>query len=57
MAFQTFLSQPLENWEAHKIEVTQASGRQTIMHAEAIFEDRWDQLPQSQFWKKIMLKK
>lgn len=55
MAFQTFLSQPLENWEAHKIEVTQASGRQTIMHAEAIFEDRWDQLPQAQFWKKIML--
>lgn len=55
LAFQTFLSQPLENWEAHKIEVTQASGRQTIMHAEAIFEDRWDQLPQAQFWKKIML--
>ena len=48
-------SQPLENWEADKIKVTQSSGVQTIMHAEALFEDRWDQLPQAQFWKKIML--
>jgi hypothetical protein len=49
------LSQPLDNWEADKIKVTQVSGAQTIMHAEALFEDRWDQLPQAQFWKKIML--
>ncbi|MFN5312230.1 MAG: transglycosylase SLT domain-containing protein [Flavobacteriales bacterium] len=48
-------SQPLENWEADKIKVTQSNGVQTIMHAEALFEDRWDQLPQAQFWKKIML--
>ncbi|MFN5652441.1 MAG: hypothetical protein ACK465_02340, partial [Flavobacteriia bacterium] len=48
-------AQPLDNWEADKIKVTQASGVQTIMHAEALFEDRWDQLPQAQFWKKIML--
>jgi hypothetical protein len=48
-------SQPLENWELDKIKVTQVSGSQTIMHAEALFEDRWDQLPQAQFWKKIML--
>jgi hypothetical protein len=48
-------SQPLENWEADKIKVVQANGVQTIMHAEALFEDRWDQLPQAQFWKKIML--
>lgn len=26
----------------------------TIMHAESIFEDRWDVLPQPQFWKQIM---
>ena len=59
IAFSTIslfgLSQPLDNWEADKIKVTQASGAQTIMHAEALFEDRWDQLPQAQFWKKIML--
>lgn len=47
--------QPLENWQADKIKVTQASGAQTIMHAETLFEERWDQLPQAQFWKKIML--
>jgi hypothetical protein len=59
IAFSTIslfgMSQPLDNWEADKIKVTQASGAQTIMHAEALFEDRWDQLPQPQFWKKIML--
>jgi hypothetical protein len=27
----------------------------TIMHAESIFQDRWDILPQPQFWKQIML--
>ena len=53
--FFTGFSQPLENWELDKIKVTQVSGSQTIMHAEALFEDRWDQLPQAQFWKKIML--
>lgn len=47
--------QPLENWQADKIKVTQASGAQTIMHAETLFKERWDQLPQAQFWKKIML--
>ena len=52
---QFVVAQPLENWEADKIKVVQASGSQTIMHAEALFEDRWDQLPQPQFWKKIML--
>ena len=54
LVFKTY-SQPLENWEADKIKVVQANGVQTIMHAEALFEDRWDQLPQAQFWKKIIL--
>lgn len=49
------LAQPLSQWEADKITVHQAHSVQTIMHAEALFEDRWDQLPQAQFWKKIML--
>jgi hypothetical protein len=55
LSLQFVMAQPLENWEADKIKVVQASGSQTIMHAEALFEDRWDQLPQPQFWKKIML--
>lgn len=49
------VAQPLSQWEADKINVHQGYGVQTIMHAEALFEDRWDQLPQAQFWKKIML--
>jgi hypothetical protein len=49
------LAQPLSQWEEDKIMVHQAHGVQTIMHAEDLFEDRWDQLPQAQFWKKIML--
>lgn len=52
---QQIIAQPLSTWEADKINVHQAHGVHTIMHAEALFEDRWDQLPQAQFWKKIML--
>ncbi len=51
---QQIIAQPLSTWEADKINVHQAHGVHTIMHAEALFEDRWDQLPQAQFWKKIM---
>ncbi|MFM8243724.1 MAG: hypothetical protein ACKN86_13040, partial [Crocinitomicaceae bacterium] len=34
--------------------VTRASEVSTILHAEELFNDRWDILPQAQFWKQIM---
>lgn len=48
-------SQPLNNWANEKIMVKKEKNVSTIMHAESIFRDRWDILPQPQFWKQIML--
>jgi hypothetical protein len=47
-------AQPLESWDHEKIEVYNNQSISTIMHAESIFADRWDMLPQPQFWKQIM---
>lgn len=49
------LAQPLNKWTDEKIMVKKERNVSTIMHAESIFEDRWDILPQPQFWKQIML--
>lgn len=50
-----YYSQPLNNWANEKIMVKKEKNVSTIMHAESIFQDRWDILPQPQFWKQIML--
>lgn len=49
------LAQPFNKWTDEKIMVKKERNVSTIMHAESIFEDRWDILPQPQFWKQIML--
>lgn len=49
-----FFSQPLNSWDHEKIEVYENQNISTVMHAESIFKDRWDMLPQPQFWKQIM---
>jgi Transglycosylase SLT domain len=51
--FFVVFSQPM-NWNEEKISVTKASEVSTILHAEELFNDRWDILPQAQFWKQIM---
>ncbi len=51
----TFFSQTQKSWDDQKIEVHNNQTVSTIMHAESIFEDRWDILPQPQFWKQIMV--
>jgi hypothetical protein len=48
-------AQPLNNWTNEKIIVKKEKTVSTIMHAESIFQDRWDVLPQPKFWKQIML--
>lgn len=48
------LAQPSASWDHEKIEVYNDESVSTIMHAESLFEDRWDVLPQPQFWKQIM---
>jgi hypothetical protein len=51
--FLHYFAQPM-NWNEEKISVTRASEVSTILHAEELFNDRWDILPQAQFWKQIM---
>lgn len=50
-----FFSQSQKSWDDQKIEVHSDQTVSTIMHAESLFEDRWDVLPQPQFWKQIMV--
>lgn len=47
-------SQTDKSWDHEKIQVYNDNSLNTLMHAESIFEDRWDMLPQPQFWKQIM---
>lgn len=51
----SLLSQTPKSWDHEKIEVFENQTISTIMHAESLFEDRWDMLPQPQFWKQIMV--
>ncbi len=52
--FSTF-AQAQVNYDHEKIEVKKGDEANLLMGAEAIFVDRWDELAQPQFWKKIML--
>ncbi|MCE2711152.1 MAG: transglycosylase SLT domain-containing protein [Cryomorphaceae bacterium] len=47
-------AQPFNSWEHEKIEVHNRESINTILDAESIFEERWDVLPQPQFWMQIM---
>jgi hypothetical protein len=47
-------TQPFVSWEDEKIEVQKGDEISIIMAADELFFDRWDVLPQPQFWKKIM---
>ena len=48
------MAQPLA-WNNEKIIVTANGTKNTLLNAESIFTDRWDELAQAQFWQKIML--
>lgn len=50
----SYFAQSLASWDHEKIEVYNNNSLNTLMHAESIFTDRWDTLPQPQFWKQIM---
>jgi hypothetical protein len=48
------MAQPLNSWDEEKIEVKKGNDISIIMDADELFHDRWDILPQPQFWKQIM---
>jgi hypothetical protein len=43
------------SWDDEKISLYKNNAKHTLMNAESIFEERWDELAQAQFWQKIML--
>ena len=42
------------SWDDEKISLYKNNAKHTLMNAESIFEERWDELAQAQFWQKIM---
>lgn len=48
-------SQPHDSYDHEKIEVKHGDEANAFMAANQLFIDRWDELAQPQFWKKIML--
>jgi hypothetical protein len=43
------------SWDDEKISLYKNNAKHTLMNAESIFEERWDELAQAQFWQKINL--
>ena len=52
--FVPFFSFSQSKWDNEKIIVQNESATSTLLHADKLYEHRWDTLPQTQFWKKIM---
>jgi hypothetical protein len=52
--FSCVIAQPLETWDEHKVIVHRDKQVSEIMHMDAIFDERWDMLPQMDYWKVIM---
>lgn len=54
LCFLPILSFSQSKWDNEKIIVQNESATSTLLHADKLYEHRWDTLPQTQFWKKIM---
>jgi hypothetical protein len=52
--FSCVIAQPWETWDEHKVIVHRDKQVSEIMHMDAIFDERWDMLPQMDYWKVIM---
>jgi tRNA-binding EMAP/Myf-like protein len=52
--FPCAFAQPLESWDEHKVIVHRDKQVSEIMHMDAIFDERWDMLPQMDYWKLVM---
>ena len=47
-------SQDFASWENEKLWVADHNQSNLIIESGQIYEQRWDMLPQAQFWKRIM---
>lgn len=50
----SLFSQPSESWDDEKIEIKSQGTQNTILSAEAIYNEGWAKLAQPIFWKQIM---
>ena len=48
------IAQPSDSWDAEKIEIKQGDNQNIILSAEMIYDEGWDELAQTIFWKQIM---
>ncbi len=48
------MAQPSESWDDEKIEIKHGDQQNTILSAEAIYNEGWAELAQPIFWKQIM---
>lgn len=46
---------PADNWDHEMVEITDAKRGGVLMTTQPIFDDKWNELGQPQFWKKIMV--
>jgi len=53
LSFSVF-SQPLDSWDEEKIEIKKGDDQNTILSADNIFAEGWDELAQPNFWRNIM---
>ena len=44
-----------QGWEHEQVEVKTKTSLSRVMKSDVLFEDRWVELPQAKFWRKIML--
>lgn len=49
-----FFAQGTTPWSAEKIGVVSPHSTDTLLHANILYNDKWDTLPQPNFWKQIM---
>ncbi len=52
--FAIINAQPLDSWDEQKVIVHRDNVVSEIMHMDAIFNERWDALPQMNYWKVVM---
>ena len=54
LIFKNSVAQPLNIWDDHKVIVKREKHISEIMHMDDIFEERWNLLPQMNYWKIVM---
>lgn len=55
LSFPVFAQLPETSWDAEMVEVLHPSKNGILMNASPLYADKWNELPQPNFWKQVML--